>query len=248
MSGSAHGAVEESVPDSSGTKRPSQPPAQTLVRGLAVLRTVAEFPQGVTVTEIAQRTGLHRTVVHRLVNTLATEGFVARTADGSYAPGRELRVLANRAKPTLVEFIQPSLQLLADRYGGTAILAFAEPDSILAVATATPLNADYHLAYRKGSRHPLDRGAAPDAIRAGRAAAEDDPPEVRQTRRRGWTVSHGAVEPGAHAVAAPLARNGDAPEACVMFVSHRSDSIAEATPEVVAVAERARAFHLGSEE
>jgi hypothetical protein len=33
-----------------------------------------------------------------------------------------------------------------------------------------------------------------------------------------------------------------------MFVSHRRDSVAEATPEVVNVAESARAFHLGSEE
>ncbi|MGP4006864.1 IclR family transcriptional regulator [Streptomyces sp. 4N124] len=226
-------------------KRPSQPPSQTLVRGLSVLRAVAHQPRGLTVAEIAARTGLHRTVVHRLAGTLAAEGFLAKNADGAYVPGGELHTLAGTSRPTLAEFIQPLLQQLADRYGGTAILFFPEPDCVVAVATAVPQDADYHLAYRKGSRQPLDRGAAPCAIRAGRAPADDDSDAVREARRRGWVTSHGAVEPGAHAVAAPLARDGDVLDACVMFVSHRQDRVDEATPEVVSAARAARAFLLG---
>jgi DNA-binding IclR family transcriptional regulator len=239
---SAHGGSEEG---GEAVKRPSQPPSQTLVRGLAVLRAVAHQPRGLTVAEIAARTGLHRTVVHRLAGTLAAEGFLARTADGAYVPGGELHTLAGTTRPTLAEFVQPLLQQLADRYGGTAILFFPEPDCVVAVATAVPRNADYHLAYRKGSRQPLDRGAAPCAIRAGRAPADDDPEAVREARRRGWVTSHGAVEPGAHAVAAPLARDGDVLDACVMFVSHRQDRVDEATPDVVSAAHAARAFLLG---
>lgn len=226
-------------------KRPSQPPSQTLVRGLAVLRTVAHQPGGLTVAEIAARTGLHRTVVHRLAGTLATEGFLAKSADGVYVSGGELHTLAGTSRPTLAEFVQPLLQQLADRCGGTAILFFPEPDCVVAVATAVPRDADYHLAYRKGSRQPWDRGAAPCAIRAGRVPAADDPDAVREARRRGWVVSHGAVEPGAHAVAAPLAHDGDVLDACVMFVSHRQDRVDEATPEVVSAARAARAFLLG---
>lgn len=146
-------------------KRPSQPPSQTLVRGLAVLRAVAHQPRGLTVAEIAARTGLHRTVVHRLAGTLAAEGFLAKSADGAYVPGGELHTLAGTSRPTLAEFIQPLLQQLADRYGGTAILFFPEPDCVVAVATAVPQDADYHLAYRKGSRQPLDRG--PPHARSG---------------------------------------------------------------------------------
>jgi DNA-binding IclR family transcriptional regulator len=241
---SAHGGSEGG---GEAVKRPSQPPSQTLVRGLAVLRAVAHQPRGLTVAEIAARTGLHRTVVHRLAGTLAAEGFLARTADGAYVPGGELHTLAGTSRPTLAEFVQPLLQQLADRYGGTAILFFPEPDCVVAVATAVPRSADYHLAYRKGSRQPLDRGAAPVAIRAGRAPAGDDPEAVREARRRGWVTSHGAVEPGAHAVAAPLARDGDVLDACVMFVSHRQDRVDEATPDVVAAARAARAFLLGPE-
>jgi DNA-binding IclR family transcriptional regulator len=227
-------------------KRPSQPAAQTLIRGLAVLRAVAQRPQGLTATEIATQTGLHRTVVHRLVNTLMSEGFVAKDAAGYYRPGRELHSLANMSQPTLVEFVQPHLQRLADEHGGTAVVFVAEQDSVVAVATAVPEQSEYHLAYRKGSRQPLDRGAAPCAIQAGRPATAEDSAAVREARRRGWTVSHGAVEPGAHAVAAPLARDGDVLDACVQFISHRRDRVEAATHDVLKVAEVIRAFCLGA--
>lgn len=211
-----------------------------------MLRAVAQRPQGLTITEIAIHTGLHRTVVHRLVNTLLAEGFVGRDPAGLYTPGPELHSLANMSQPTLVEFVQPHLQRLADQHGGTAVVFLAEHDGVVAVATAVPSQGDYHLAYRKGSRQPLDRGAAPRAIRAGRAPAADDSPEVLETRRRGWAISHGEVEPGAHAVAVPLARDGDLLDACFTFISHRRDRVEEATRDVLTVVEATRAFCLGN--
>ncbi|WP_314173821.1 IclR family transcriptional regulator [Streptomyces winkii] len=247
MSRSAQNATVEGDSEAAeAVKRPSQPAAQTLIRGLAVLRAVAQRPQGLTATEIAIQTGLHRTVVHRLVNTLTAEGFVAKDATGYYRPGRELHSLANMSQPTLVEFVQPHLQGLADDHGGTAVVFVAERDNVVAVATAVPAQGDYHLAYRKGSRQPLDRGAAPDAILAGRPATAEDSAAVREVRRRGWAVSHGQVEPGAHAVAAPLARDGDVLDACVTFISHRRDRVEAATHDVLVVAEATRAFCLGA--
>lgn len=77
-------------------------------------------------TENATQTGLDRSVVHRLVNTLTAGGFVTKDTAGHYLPGPELRSLANIFQPTLVEFIQPYLQRLADRHGGTAIVFLAE--------------------------------------------------------------------------------------------------------------------------
>lgn len=244
MTPSAHSATEQGDNRVTEVQRPSQPAAQTLVRGLAVLRAVAQRPQGLTMTEIATKTGLHRTVVHRLVNTLTAEGFVARDSDGRYLPGSELHSLAHISQPTLVEFVQPHLQRLADQHGGTAIVFLAESDSVVAVATAVPAEADYHLAYRKGSRQPLDRGAAPVAIQAGKPPAESDSPRVREARRRGWVVSHGEVEPGAHAVAVPLAHDGDTLDACIVFVSHRRDRVEQSIPGVLSAARATRAFYL----
>lgn len=244
MSRSAQSATRRGESGAVEAKRPSQPTAQTLIRGLAVLRAVAQRSQGLTATEIAAQTGLHRTVVHRLVNTLTSEGFVTRDADGLYRPGPELHSLANISQPTLVEFVQPHLQRLADRHGGTAVVFVAERDNVVAVATAVPSQGDYHLAYRRGSRQPLDRGAAPRAIEAGRPPGSQDTEVVREARRRGWVIAHGEVEPGSHAVAAPLARDGDLLDACVTFISHRRDHVEEAIPDVLRVAEATRAFCL----
>ena len=60
-----------------------------------------------------------------------------------------------------------------------------------------PTRSDFHVAYRVGARHPLERGAAGKAVLAARASGgrQFDP---------GWVVSTGELQPGAFGVAAPL--------------------------------------------
>jgi IclR family transcriptional regulator, mhp operon transcriptional activator len=67
-----------------------------LSRGLAVLRALNAMPGGIGgVVELAQRAGLHRTTVKRLLETLRAEGLVHHKDDGaSYALGFEVRRLS----------------------------------------------------------------------------------------------------------------------------------------------------------
>lgn len=67
-----------------------------LSRGLAVLRALNAMPGGMGgVVELAHLTGLHRTTVKRLLETLKTEGLVHQKDDGtSYALGFEVRRLS----------------------------------------------------------------------------------------------------------------------------------------------------------
>lgn len=67
-----------------------------LSRGLAVLRALNGMPGGIGgVVELARVTGLHRTTVKRLLETLRSEGLVHRKDDGlSYALGFEVRRLS----------------------------------------------------------------------------------------------------------------------------------------------------------
>lgn len=58
-----------------------------------------------------------------------------------------------------------------------------------------PTWTDYHVAYRAGFRHPLDRGAAGRAILAARQGSLIEP---------GYTLTHGELEAGASGAAAPL--------------------------------------------
>jgi IclR family mhp operon transcriptional activator len=67
-----------------------------LSRGLAVLRALNAMPGGIGgVAELARATGLHRTTVKRLLETLRAEGLVHHKDDGaSYALGFEVRRLS----------------------------------------------------------------------------------------------------------------------------------------------------------
>lgn len=67
-----------------------------LSRGLAVLRALNAMPGGIGgVVELARITGLHRTTVKRLLETLRVEGLVQHKDEGmSYALGFEVRRLS----------------------------------------------------------------------------------------------------------------------------------------------------------
>lgn len=166
--------------------------AQTLDRGLRLLHLVADAPGGLTVTEAAARLGVGRAVVYRLVGALAEHGMVRRDGRGRLRLGAGVLHLARRAQPLLADAALPSLRRLAERIGATAHLTVAEGTEAVALAVVEPSWTAFHVAYRAGSRHPLDRGAAGRAILAGRRGAAAP------------VVTSGELQPGAYGVAAPV--------------------------------------------
>jgi DNA-binding IclR family transcriptional regulator len=166
--------------------------AQTLDRGLRLLQYVADTPGGLTITEAAGRLGVGRAVVYRLAATLAAHGMVRRDPAGRLRLGAGVLHLARRAQPLVADAALPALRRLAEAVGATAHLTVAEGGEALALVVVEPSWTRFHVAYRSGSRHALDRGAAGRAILAGRTGAT------------GWVVSSGELEAGAHGVAAPV--------------------------------------------
>ncbi|GAA1739665.1 helix-turn-helix domain-containing protein [Nonomuraea bangladeshensis] len=165
---------------------------QTLERGLRLLRLLADGKAGRTPTELAGELRLSRPVVYRLLTALMAEGFVRRDADGRVHLGFGVLVLAQAVQPLLRAAAVPTLRRLAEEVGATAHLTVAEGDDGLAVAVVEPSWTDMHVAYREGSRHPLTRGAAGQAILALREGRGD------------YFVSEGQLQEGARGVAAPV--------------------------------------------
>ncbi|HYQ33245.1 MAG TPA: IclR family transcriptional regulator, partial [Lapillicoccus sp.] len=89
---------------------------------------------------------------------------------------------------------------LADELGATAHLTLVDGDAALAVVVVEPTWTDVHVAYRPGTRHALDLGAAGRAILHGR--------EPGREPGDGWVTSHSELQPGAYGVAAPLPTGG----------------------------------------
>lgn len=91
---------------------------QGLSRGLSLLHELSRSPQGwATIVELSARTGLHRTTVRRLLETLQTEGYVRRSrSDDSYRLSPKIRQLSDGftddewisevANPVLGELLQ----------------------------------------------------------------------------------------------------------------------------------------------
>jgi DNA-binding IclR family transcriptional regulator len=166
--------------------------AQTLDRGLRLLQLVAAAPNGLTVTEAAAALGVGRAVVYRLAGTLAQHGLLRRDTAARLRLGAGVLQLARRAQPLLAEAATPPLRRLADATGATAHLTVAEGFEAVALLVVEPTWTAFHVAYRPGTRHPLERGAAGRAILAGRSHLS------------GYVRTAGELQKGAYGLAAPV--------------------------------------------
>ena len=191
---------EDAVPQPVPGPRPHPESSQTLDRGIRVLEVLAlpGHVAGLTITRLAAELGVGRPVVYRLVATLEQHHLVSRRPDGRVRLGLGLSRLASAVTPIVRSEARPVLRELADAVGATAHLTIAEGDEALALVVVEPSWTDFHVAYRSGSRHRLDQGAAGRAILAGRAG------------RSGVVATDGELQSGAHGLAVPVLAPGTA--------------------------------------
>lgn len=83
------------------SKDPQRPTIQVLERSFAVLEMLAAQPEPVSLKDISERTGLHPSTAHRILNDLTIGRFVDRPAAGSYRLGMRLLELGNLVKARL---------------------------------------------------------------------------------------------------------------------------------------------------
>jgi DNA-binding IclR family transcriptional regulator len=220
---------------------------QTLARGLRVLLAIADSKHGLTVHQVSELLGVHRSIAYRLLQTLADFGLVARGRDGVYNPGARLATLAEAYLPTLRDVARPVMQALADRLQSTVSLFVEQGDEAVAIALVEPTTATHHIAFRPGMRTPLNLGAAAYAILASGPAGSDapggagavsavgrsggpggavepgEPAAVAAARKDGYARSHGEIEAGAYGVAAWIPMPAAGPRACLNLITYRQD-------------------------
>ena len=63
---------------------------QSVDRVLDIIEVLSTEHNGIGVTSIAARVGLHKSTAHRLLATLTARGYVAKTAEGNYKIGLKL--------------------------------------------------------------------------------------------------------------------------------------------------------------
>jgi DNA-binding IclR family transcriptional regulator len=199
---------------------------------------VADSPGGLTVQQLADQVGVHRTIAYRLLTTLADFRLVAKGEDGRYRPAAGLAVLGASFDRNVRQVSLPTLRALADELGTTVSLLVAEGDQQVAIAVIVPSHVAYQLSFHEGSRYPLDRGAAGIALLASMPARPGERDLVTRARERGWVTTYGEIEPNTYGLAVAVHRPAPAPPTCINLISHREDVVMRGKEAVVKAAKQ----------
>jgi len=204
-----------------------EPPSQTLSRGIRMLEVLADARRPLTIDELADRLGLHRSVAYRLLRTLEHHRLAVRDGAGRITLGARLAALAAGVAHDLRAEALPELTSAANALGMTCFLALLDGDDIVTLTSVEPRHAVASVAQRPGSRHPFAVGAPGKAIAAAvperRWPHPVDAPrtaEIALARDRGFATSHDEVIPGLRSVAVPLPLpSGQTAAVAVVYVS-----------------------------
>jgi DNA-binding IclR family transcriptional regulator len=117
------------IPDESGRQ---QSGIQVISRAASILRALRDEHDGLSLAQIAERVGLPRSTVQRIVHALVAERLLmAASPNGRVRLGTEITALANNSKIDVVEMAHPHLAALAELIGETVDLAVLRGDHLL---------------------------------------------------------------------------------------------------------------------
>jgi IclR family acetate operon transcriptional repressor len=128
-----HAATDASAGRSTGS-------VQSIARVFELLETMADLGGIVTLSELANRSGLPGPTIHRLVRTLVDLGYVRQEPSRAYALGPRLVRLGEGASRLIGTWATPHLRRLVDAVGESANLALLDGDEIVYVAQAPGLH------------------------------------------------------------------------------------------------------------
>ena len=197
-----------------------------VARALRVMEALGDTP-GIGATALADRLGLTKSIVFRLLQTLEEDGYVQRDAERAiYSLGYRVALLGERVgrEGALLQVARPVMDALRDETGENVNLVIREGTASVTIATREGLHS-IRLFAQPGRRGPLHAGGASmlllayaePAIRDTVLAAElerfsphtiTDPDRLREIllliRSNRYNVAINDLDDGAFSVAAPI--------------------------------------------
>jgi IclR family transcriptional regulator, carbohydrate utilization repressor len=169
------------------TKAHTTPTIQVLERAFALLDTLAAQQEPASLKEIADRTGLHPSTAHRILNDLTLGRFVDRPQAGSYRLGMRLLELGNLVKERL-DVREAAMGPMRDlhKLTQTAVnLSMRQGDEIIYVERAYSERSGMQVVRTVGGRAPLHLTSVGKLF-----LAHDDPARVRAYAARTGLTGH----------------------------------------------------------
>lgn len=108
---------------------------QSVDRALFILDTLSEYPKGLGVGELSEKTQLHKSTAHRLLATLVDQGYVKQNEQSNYQLTFKLFQLGSRMLEELdvLEVARPYLNKIMEKINEVVHLVVLEDDSIVYV-------------------------------------------------------------------------------------------------------------------
>lgn len=241
---------------------------QSVDRVFSILEELTDGGGALSLSELAQRTGLPAPTIHRLLRSLVASGYVRQESSKRYALGPRLIRLGESATRMLGAWAIPHLSEVVARSGETSNMAMLEGDACVYVAQV-PSPQSMRMFTEVGRVVMLhctgvgkailstlpDREVVAILRRAGMPARTEHTitsPEgmldaLQVVRDQGYAMDDGEQELGVRCVAVPLP---DLPIRGAISVSGPSSRVSEADVERIApylrsvAADIARAFDI----
>jgi len=220
------------------------PGAQTLRRGLSILRLLARYQLsgGLGVSEIARKLELTKATTVRLTRTLMEEQFVAQdAATRRYELGPESFAVGLAAEPNyaLQRIAAPALRAVALETGDFVFFSVRQGLEVICLSRESGDLPYPQASLRVGDRHPLGLGAGGLAILAAmprdeaEAVLKVNAPAIarrypkmtydtvrkmlEETRDKGYSVIPGILAPGFWGIGVAVLRPDGQPLAAVVM-------------------------------
>jgi DNA-binding IclR family transcriptional regulator len=169
------------------SKESQTPTIQVLERTFSLLETLAAQPDPVSLKEISERTGLHPSTAHRILNDLAIGRFVDRPQAGSYRLGMRLLELGNLVK-ALLDVREAALAPMRELHKVThqpVNLSMRQGDEIVYIERTYSERSGMQVVRAVGGRAPLHLTSVGKLF-----LAHDDPARVRSYATRTGLTGH----------------------------------------------------------
>ena len=107
------------------TKKRKSAPVGVIGKVLRILELLDQTPAGLQLKDLAAKTGINKSTVHRFVSHLETEAYLYRDATGTYMLGPKLVRLGSGVsfQATLANICHPTLERLREVTDETVNLA-----------------------------------------------------------------------------------------------------------------------------
>ena len=169
------------------SKEPQSPTIQVLERAFALLDLLASQPEPLALKDISEKTGLHPSTAHRILNDLTIGRYVDRPHAGSYRLGMRLLEMGNLVKARLDvrDAAVPPMRELHKFTHQPVNLSMRQGDEIVYVERTYSERSGMQVVRAIGGRAPLHLTSVGKLF-----LAHDDVPRVRAYASRTGLTGH----------------------------------------------------------